>query len=203
MIKMVSKKYVRGKLSILLLFISIIGLLYSCNSSNKEEGFVLEEFVIDDSDMKSIADSVVEMHLSILQSNKQILSLNLSQKDSALFFIFSVRNEKDLVYNYIYRENKRIVGYTNIGDVKLILLSDINNLSELGSQFGKFIHPTGNSEVFKFLNYPQNLYIGEGENAWPTFELIYDPTYIVYPYVNNRFLYPIMTKNPNIDINSD
>lgn len=200
---MVSKKYVRDKLSILLLFISIIGLLYSCDSSNKEEGFVLEEFVIDDSDMKSIADSVVEMHLSILQSNKQILSLNLSQKDSALFFIFSLRNEKDLVYNYIYRENKRIVGYTNIGDVKLILLSDINNLSELGSQFGKFIHPTGNSEVFRSLNYPQNLYIGEGENAWPTFELIYDPTYIVYPYVNNRFLYPIMTKNPNIDINSD
>ena len=78
-----------------------------------------------------------------------------------------------------------------------------NNISEFGSQFGKFIHPTGNSEVFKFLNFPQNLYIGEGKNAWPSFESIYDPTYIVYPYVNNKFIHPIITKNPNLDINPD
>ena len=65
--------------------------------------------------MKSIVDSMVEMHLPVLQSEekKQILSLNLSQKDSALLLIFSLGNEKELIYKYIYRENKRIVGYTN------------------------------------------------------------------------------------------
>ena len=46
------------------------------------------------------------------------------------------------------------------------------------------------------MKFPENLYIGDNLNTWPDFELIYDPTYIVYPYINNTFLHPIMTKDP-------
>lgn len=205
---MESKKYFNIKTINFLLFItiiSIIGLFFGCNSSNKEDGFFLEEFTIDNNEMRSIVDSMVEMHLPVLQSGekKQILSLNLSQKDSALFFIFSIRNEKELIYKYIYRENKRIVGYTNSGDINVILLSDIDDLSNFGSIFERFIHPLGNSKLFNYMKYPHNLYIGEGENTWPTYELFYDPTYIIYSYVNGIFSQPHMTKNPNLEITID
>ena len=205
MTRMESKKYVNGKTIKFLLFILVVGLLYGCNSSNKEDGFFLEEFTIDNNEMKSIVDSMVEMHLPVLQSEemKQILSLNLSQKDSALLLIFSLRNEEELIYKYIYRENKRIVGYTNSGEINVVLLSDIDDLSEFGGVYGRFIHPLGKSKLFNYMKYPHNLYIGEGENVWPTFELFYDPTYIIYPYVNGKFLQPHITKNPNFDLTID
>ena len=44
--------------------------------------------------------------------------------------------------------------------------------------------------------FPENLYDG-----WPNFELIYDPTYIIYTFVDNKFSRPIMTTNPDIDQN--
>ena len=46
------------------------------------------------------------------------------------------------------------------------------------------------------MKFPENLYIRDDSNTWPDFELLYDPTYIVYPYVNNSFLQPVMTKDP-------
>lgn len=199
---MVSKTYIIGKVSRLLFVILILGLLYSCNSTNKEDGFLLDEFVIDDNGLNSIVDSIIEMYQPILESEdqKQIMTLNLSHKDSVLLFIFSLRDENELLNRYIYRNNKRIVGYTKTGDEEIIVLSDIDYLPELGNLFGRFIHPIGKSKAFKYMKYPHNLYMGDGQNVWPSFELIYDPTYIVYPYINKKYQHPIMTKNPELEI---
>ena len=193
MTKTVLKSY-----AIVLLLLVIASMCYCCKPSNNN-GFELEEFIIDNLELQSVADSVVKMYSPVLQSTekKRILSLNLSQKDSVLLFIFSIQNEHELINRYIYRENKRIVGYTTSGNTNIILLSDIDNLPELGKLFGTFIHPVGQSKVFSYMKYPSNLYIGDGVNAWPDFDLVYDPTYIVYPFKNNRFLQPFMTTNPD------
>jgi len=198
MMRMVIKKHIKSKVTILFTLLFILGSFYSCNVSEKRCGFRLSEFVIDDVRLGSIIDSMVEMHLPILQSDKEkkVLSLNLARRDSSLLFVFSLRGEDELINRYIYRENKRIVGYTNSGDIDVILLSDIDDLSELGQQYGRFIHPTGKHKAFKYMKFPENLYIGDNLNTWPDFELVYDPTYIVYPYINNTFLHPIMTKDP-------
>jgi hypothetical protein len=85
----------------------------------------------------------------------------------------------------------------------MILLSDIDELSDLGQLFGHFIHPTGVLKSFSYMKYPSNLYIGDDQNSWPYFYLIYDPTYIVYPFVNNEFLQPFMTTNPEEDLKQE
>lgn len=181
----------------------IQGFLYSCNSTDKEDGFLLDEFTIDDNGLITIVDSIIEMHRPILNSEeqKQIMTLNLSHKDSVLLFIFSLRDKNELMNKYVYRENKRVVGYTKAEDKDIILLSDIDYLPELGYLFGRFIHPIGKSKAFNYMKYPCNLYIGDRQNTWPSFELIYDPTYIVYPYMNKKYQHPIMTTNPELDLN--
>lgn len=141
---------------------------------------------------------MTQMHLQSLQSEtrKKVLSLNLAKKDSSLLFMFSLRSEDDLINKYIYRDNKRIVGYIISGNYEIILLSDIDDLSEFGRLYGEFIHPTGFLKEFCYMYFPESLYVGDGQNTWPQYELIYDPTYIIYQYVNNRYLSPVITKNP-------
>lgn len=191
-----TKMALKSKVKYVLFLITITCLFYNCTLPNSD-GFELEEFTIDNFELQSVVDSVVEMYSSALQptENRLILSLNLSHKDSVLFFIFTMRNEYELINRYIYWENKRIVGYTNIKNTYLILLSDIDNLPELGKQYGRFIHPTGGSKVFSYIKFPKKLYANKGACSWPDFEMVYDPTYIVYPYVNNRFLHPVITTN--------
>lgn len=194
-IRMVSNKCISGKIySSFLLFFTVSTVL-SCSMLDKDCGFALNEFSIDDEQLKSIVDSMTEMHLSIILSDKtkKVMSLNLTRKDSALLFIFSLRSEDELIKKYIFRQNKRIVGFVNSEGVEVILLSDIDELSEFGRQYAMFIHPTGILKKFDYMKYPENLYIGEGQNTWPSFELIYDPTYIIYPYEKNKFSTPLMT----------
>ena len=200
MAKMVLSMFKRCKVKVLFSLLLFTSVFCNCNIHDKQNGFRLNEFVIDDVRLKCIVDSMVEMHLSALKSNeeKKIISLNFSQKDSVKLFAFSLREENELIERYIYRENKRIVGFTYSGKVEVILLSDIDDLSELGREFGKFIHPTGDSRACKYMRFPENLYVGDRQCKWPDFELVYDPTYIVYPYLNNTFLRPVMTNDPSL-----
>lgn len=199
MIRMILKQFKRDNTYIILPLLFIICTFFSCHGVEKHNGFRLNEFAIDDVRLRAIVDSMVEMHLPVLQSEKEkkIISLNFSRKDSVLYFVFSLRDEEELIVKYIYRENKRIVGYTNSRNIEVILLSDIDDLSEFGKQYERFIHPTKNSKAFNYMKFPENLYIRDDSNTWPDFELLYDPTYIVYPYVNNSFLQPVMTKDPD------
>ena len=182
--------------AILLLFLTM-EIIVSCRTSDKENGFLLEEFIVDEVELKSIVDSVIKKHLTILQSEEKVMSLNITHKDSITFFVFSLRNKNEIIDKYIYRENKRILGYINSMNEEILLLSDIDELPEVGLICNHFVHPTGNVQLFEYLKYPSNLYIGEDHNSWPYFELIYDPTYIIFPYKNNRFTQPYMTTNPD------
>ena len=61
--RMVIKKHIKSKVTILFTLLFILGSFYSCNVSEKHCGFRLSEFVIDDVRLGSIIDSMVEMHL--------------------------------------------------------------------------------------------------------------------------------------------
>lgn len=199
MTKMELKKLEKGKIIFLVFFIWWF-LLYSCSSSVNKTGFQLEEFAIDDDRLNSIVDSVLDMHLAAMQSKEEvILTLNLSQQDSVLLFMFSLRNHHDLLYNYIFRENLRIIGYKNNGTTDILLLSDIDEISEFGEIFGKFIHPTGKTKTFSYIKFPNNLY----NNGWPEFSLIYDPSYVLYRYINNDYTSPVLTTNPYMIYQTD
>ena len=193
---MALKKYGNG--SLLISIFCILGFLYSCSSSVSDNCYQLEEFAIDDNRLNSVMDSVLNKHLSAFKSTEEklILTLNLSRKDTILQFQFSLRNPNDLIYRYIYRENKRIIGYTICDDTYIILLSDINNIAEFGEFFEHFIHPTGKTKKFSYMMFPKDLY----KSGWPNYHIIYDPSYIIYKYVNNTFTSPVLTTNPDLDL---
>jgi hypothetical protein len=65
MIKKVLNLSAIGK-AILLLFLTM-EVIVSCRTSDKDSGFILEEFIVDDVELKSIVDSVIKKHLTILQ----------------------------------------------------------------------------------------------------------------------------------------
>ena len=137
--------------SLKMLFI-LIGIACVCNSCNlsKDNGFELEEFAIDNAGLHSVVDSVINMYSPVLQSTdeKKILSLNLSHKDSVLLFIFSIRDEEELLNRYIFRDNKRIVGYTTIGKEDIIFHFELIKI-DYDTRIFKGILIQGETKLYK------------------------------------------------------
>ena len=123
-----------------------------------------------------------------------VLSLNLHFRDSVILFAFSFSTKQEFARD-IFRNNYRVVGYAKYPKKDLILLSDVNNLTDFGSTFCGFIHPTSNKCSFDYINFPKSQYSGEEFGVWPTFDIICDPIYLVYKYENNQIGSPILTIN--------
>lgn len=197
MIKMVLKKFEKG--SINMIFIFLIAVFAGCgNKQAVHKGFVLEEFVIDNVGLDSIVQSVLENDQKtfpcIESDTQKVLALNLQSNDSAILFTFSFFPQKELVYS-IYRNNYRIVGYAEYNKHDVILLSDINHISDFGTLFAEFIHPTGNKKKFDYMIFPDNFYSGKENGTWPNYEMIYDSIFLVYKYQDRKFFSPILTTN--------
>lgn len=184
----------------------LIAIFASCdNRHGMNKGFTLEEFAIDNIGLDSVIQSVLENKTkafpSIESDTEKVLSLNLQSKDSIILFIFSFSSQKELIYS-IYRNNYRIVGYAKYKKRDVILLSDINHISDFGNLFAEFMHPTGNKKSFEYMVFPDNLYSGKENGTWPDYEMMYDHIYLVYKYKEENILPPILTTNPSLELNS-
>lgn len=197
MIKTVLKKFGKDRAyMIVILFTTIFA---SCGGKHDvNKGFALEEFAIDNARLDSVIQSVFDNSTGsfpdIDSNTEKVLSLNFQSKDSAIVFAFSF-SPKDELVNSIYRNNYRIVGYAEYGNHDVILLSDISHISDFGTLSAEFIHPTGNKKTFDYMVYPDNLYSCNGNGAWPSYEMIHDPIYLVYKYKEGKSLSPILTTN--------
>lgn len=132
--------------------------LYGCNAEkNDNSGFILEEFVFDNHQLDSIVNSVAVLYLNSLSKNNlsddngKVLILELSGCPNNLLFSFVCLEKYDAIYKYIFRENKRIVGYNKTTLTEVVLLSDIDDLTDLGEYFSDIMHPTGNIKEFQYL----------------------------------------------------
>ena len=197
MIKMVLKKF--GKDRAYMIVILFAAIFASCGGKHDvNKGFALDEFAIDnyrlDSIILSIFDNSTGSFPGIECHAEKVLSLNFQSKDSAILFVFSFSPKNELV-NSIYRNNYRIVGYAEYDKHDVILLSDINHISDFGTLFAEFIHPTGNKKTFDYMVYPNNIYSGGRNGAWPSYEMIYDPIFLVYKCKGGKFLSPVLTTN--------
>jgi hypothetical protein len=203
MMKKVLRVFRKDGLLILLFSISIS----SCNTSTNNSGcFALEEFAIDNPYLDSIIDSVANWHFKSLSDNmskvdsenNKVMLLEFSHRDSILLFKFIVITKSDAIYKYIYRYNKRIIGYKPTAITNVILVSDINNIVDFGNLFLKFIHPTGNVMIFDFMRFPSDYFYGDSISRWPNFDSLFDPSFIVYQYNGQKFLSPIITTNLDV-----
>ena len=175
--------------------------LYGCNAEkNDNSGFILEEFVFDNHQLDSIVNSVAVLYLNSLSKNNlsddngKVLILELSGRPNNLLFSFVCLEKYDAIYKYIFRENKRIVGYNKTALTEVVLLSDIDDLTDLGEYFSDIMHPTGNIKEFQYLKFPKDLY-SKGSRGWANFDLVFDPRFIVYRYDGKSFSAPISTTN--------
>lgn len=199
MMVMVLKIYINIKDKFIIILMLLC--LYSCNAEKSDNnGFILEEFVIDNHQLDSIVNSVVELYSNSLSKdnlnddNGKVLFLELSGCPNNLLFSFVCLNKYDAIYKYIFRDNKRIVGYNITALTEVVLLSDIDDLTDLEECFSEIMHPTGNIKGFQFLKFPKDLY-SNGNQGWANFDLVFDPRFIVYRYDGKSFSDPISTTN--------
>lgn len=204
MIRMVLKRFEKD--SVYVIVTLLIAIFASCdNRHSMNKGFTLEEFAIDnngfDSVIKSVLENKTKAFPGIESDTEKALSLNLQSKDSVILFVFSFSSQRELIYS-IYRNNYRVVGYAKYKKRDVILLSDINHISDFGTLFAEFMHPTGNKKSFEYMLFPDNLYSGKENGTWPYYEMKYNPIYLIYKYKEGNILPPILTTNPSLELYS-
>ena len=192
------KKYILRESCFLILLLLC---LYGCNAEKRDNnGFTLEEFVFDNHQLDSIVNSVVVLYSNSLSKNNlnddngKIIILELSRYSNDLLFNFVCLKKYDAIYKYIFRDNKRIVGYNKTAMTEIVLVSDIDDLTDFGNCFSNIMHPTGKIKNFQFLSFPKDLY-SNGSQGWADFDLVFDPRFIVYRYDGKSFSDPISTTN--------
>lgn len=197
MMVMVLKKHLNLRDNYILILLLLC--LYGCNTEKSDNsGFILEEFVFDNHQLDSIVNSVAVVYSNSLSKNNlgddngKVLILELSGHPNSLLFSFVCLKKSEAIYKYIFRENKRIVGYNKTSLTEVVLLSDIDDLTDLGECFSDIMHPTGNNKKFQFLKFPNDLY-SNGSQGWAIFDLVFDPRFIVYRYDGKSFSSPIST----------
>jgi len=203
-IKMVLKRFEKD--SIHMVVTLLIAIFASCdNRHSMNNGVTLEEFAIDNIGLDCVIQSVFENKTKafpcIESDTEKVLSLNLQSKDSVILFVFSFSSQRELIYS-IYRNNYRVVGYAKYKKRDVILLSDINHISDFGTLFAEFMHLTGNKKSFEYMLFPDNLYSGKENGTWPYYEMKYDPIYLIYKYKEGNILPPILTTNPSLELDS-
>lgn len=84
---------------------------------------------------------------------------------------------------YVSWNNRRIVGYTTIGEYLTIILSNVDNHRDFLDLFASDLDIGENTREFTFMHYPKNRYkwnTFEGQQlSWQNKASMYEPTFIV------------------------
>lgn len=122
---------------------------------------VLLEFSIIDSKVDSVTKFMIhELYTKKYQAKETMaLGFNLMSNDTIeLVYSFHDRKNNELADRFIPINNKRVIGYVNIEDVDIVLLSNINVMEDLTKTLSKIIKPTSNSKAFVNLIYSDSFY---------------------------------------------
>lgn len=164
---------------IILIFI----ILSACCNPSDNAGFNLQIFNLSSSQLE---DMVKDISLDVKKYNKKGYTsiMELNRYDSIPEFWFSYQLNEN-INNYIFNNNKRIVGYLNYNDVDFLLLSNINNKSDFEMFFYKFVIPTKEKKKINYLYFPGFQYTSD-ETGNPLPPVARDQGYIVYAHIDGR-----------------
>lgn len=185
----VLKKQLSGS-RIRFLFGLVIFLLYGCmnteTSKEKERGTYLECFKFDNQEV----DSIVHLMVNYSKENKDYLNeqmvLELVNDIDSIRLDFSFQNYEDLINKYIFFWNKRIVGYAVVDNTNIVILSNVNILSDFSHCFSIYMHPTGKNKFFRTIYFPSNQYYDDTQKGWNHGSIIYDPVIYSFGLKNGR-----------------
>jgi hypothetical protein len=160
-------------------------ILTSCNLSSKHNGFKLQQFTITNFQLKSVTQVITD---SLCMPKKdEVIVLLLGINDSIPEFCFTSAKIKDVSNDYIYLDNRRIVGFINNNGKSIIVLSTEPNKFIFESIFYEFLIPTNRKEYFWYIKFPDNQYhVNKQGIGYPPYA--FDPFYHCYTYKENEIV---------------
>lgn len=189
------KQHLGEKSKFLILFFVI---LYSCECNKPQYTDVqLNEFIISEE-----IDSIFNFVISQLREGyTSELVLELMKSDTLSSIDISL-HDKEYISKYICYNNRRVVGFTKKGKDSIIILSNINNLYDLGESFCNYIQPIELKGVIHYLQIPLSLYeipnnnknfsedTFNNSNNWANIPYTYEPFVFSFHIKNNKITFP-------------
>ena len=165
-----------------LLFFMFLFLIVSCKHGMNDPCIItLEEFSIKNKSLDSVALNVLSQ-LKI-DTCLEVVVLDLMWVNKEKCYLLSVHRKDELTECYVSWNNRRIVGYTTIGEDLTIILSNVNNHRDFLDIFAPDLELCENTKKFAFMHVPQsryrwNSYEGQ-ELPWQDKAYLYEPTFVV------------------------
>jgi hypothetical protein len=158
-------------------------ILISC----KNRGFGLQKFEIQDSTLITIADKFIDsVKFSDDVTKDGIPLLILHKIDTFPGFYFTYAEKEDVSLKYIFRENRRIVGYVEVNSKDMIVLSTISDSYDFECNFLRFLIPTYTTKEFDFIYFPNNLYCVPDNSGFSCSPSLFNPPYKIFIYMENK-----------------
>lgn len=165
-----------------LLLFMFLCLIVSCKHGINDSSIIpLEEFSLRNKSLDSIARNVfTQLNIDTCQ---EVVVLDLMWVNNEKAYLLSLHRKSDLMDNYISWYNRRIVGYTTIGEYPTIILSNVDNHGVFLDIFASDLDLGENTKEFTFMHVPKNRYrwiSDEGQQLqWQNKAYLYEPTFIV------------------------
>jgi hypothetical protein len=180
------------------LLILFLGILCSCGGNKTPfTAAQLNEFVV-----SKELDSTLNFVISHLREGyTSDLVLELMKSDSLLSIDISLQDKK-YISKYVYYNNRRIVGFTMKGKDSVLILSNIDNLYDLGDSFSNYLQPIKRQGSFYYLQIPMSLYEIPNNNRnlsdgtfynsynWADIPYMYEPFVFSFHIRDNKITYP-------------
>ena len=165
-------------------------LMTACSSHN---GRRLECFEVTNRQPKAIVNTMMQQFFTENTEDK-VAVLDIVQEDSITKFVFSFQNKHRLRDKYIGYKGRRIVGYISQNHRDLIVLTNIQIITELQETLEPLMKPTDKIKNFDFLNTDNQLYYDAETKGWRSFETIYEPILVEYQLKDGHFSQPTMKR---------
>ena len=165
-----------------LLLFMFLCLMVSCKHGiTGSNNIPLEEFSLRNKSLDSIARNVfAQLNIDTCQ---EVVVLDLMWVNHERTYLFSFQRKSDLMEKYVSWYNRRIVGYTTIGEYLTIILSNVDDQMAFLDIFAPDLDIGENTKEFTFMHVPRNRYRWisvEGQQLpWQNKAYLYEPTFVV------------------------
>ena len=133
----------------LLLFMFLCLIVTCKHGINNSNNIPLEEFSLRNKSLDSIARNVfAQLNIDTCQ---EVVVLDLMWVNNEKVYLLSFHRKSDLMDNYVSWHNRRIVGYTSIGEYLTIILSNVDNHRSFLDIFASDLDLGENTREFMFM----------------------------------------------------
>ena len=143
----------RTKVTISCLIAITILMSVSCTPKREQEqGTMLTEFEITNSELNSATDSVVKDYVNDKLFNS-IITLSFEEDDDTLFFTYTgFGSMKELSNEYLFYRHYRLIGYIERKPYNIILFSNIHPYNHMLERTKQMIKPSDKTSFFNGLS---------------------------------------------------